>query len=83
MTDPLPEFVFDFVGLATEACAYCGPLCYRGATHNARVEAGAFYVVPEREIFYFPTLHSPARRMRHAEAAARHAAEDVFAFGGS
>jgi hypothetical protein len=33
---------FQFAGLEDE-CEYCGPVCYKGACHNARVEAGDRY----------------------------------------
>ncbi len=31
-----------------EPCIYCGPVCYGGAEHNARVKDRAYYKAPER-----------------------------------
>lgn len=37
-------------------CRHCGPICHRGAAHNARVEDGVFFAdpQPERHIEYSP-----------------------------
>ena len=65
-----------FVTRHTESpCPYCGPVCYRGAAHNARVEDGYFFrpEAAERRIEYLPDPGRlvAARSCTHDEAAAR------------
>ncbi|HEY5057002.1 MAG TPA: hypothetical protein VII58_12635 [Acidobacteriaceae bacterium] len=74
-------------------CPYCGPVCYRGAEHNARVEDGAFFSpsAPERHIEYSriegrgiaalldPAPMEPVDRVSYEEAAQRNRAWKVGA----
>lgn len=54
-----------------EMCEYCGPKCYEGAEHNARVEDGAKYK---------PPIADPVVGERSAEEVAKRLANAIQAF---
>lgn len=72
----------------TGECPHCGPVCYRGAAHNARAEDGVFFAAPqpERHIEYSPiagrgisslldpTASATVERVSYEEAAERNRA---------
>jgi hypothetical protein len=37
----IPEVERHLLNIKSEQCEYCGPICYKGAAHNARVEDNA------------------------------------------